>query len=107
MRRVCKLSEASPEVLYTLRAESPFHNSTCLDGIGCATSLGDTVHVVAKGWVSMTSALERSTWWPMDHNLIILMCRCSHIPVLKCPSVLRQPVLQAPARLPNVHSRVI
>ena len=42
-RRVSKLSKASPEVLYTLWAESPFHDSMCLDGVGCANSLGDTV----------------------------------------------------------------
>ena len=41
-RRVSKLSKASPEVLYTLWAESPFHDSTCLGGVGCANSLGDT-----------------------------------------------------------------
>ena len=23
-------------------------------------------HVVTKGWLSMTSALDRSTWWPVD-----------------------------------------
>ena len=42
-RRVCKLSKASPEVLYTLWAESPFHDSMGLGGVGCANSLGDTV----------------------------------------------------------------
>ena len=35
VRRVSKLSKASPEVLYTLWAESPFHDSICLDDVGC------------------------------------------------------------------------
>ena len=48
-RRVSKLSKASPEVLYTLWAESPFHD-LCLDGVGCANSLGDTVCLQRDGY---------------------------------------------------------
>ena len=33
-KRVSKLSKASPEMLYTLWAESPFDDSMCLDGVG-------------------------------------------------------------------------
>ena len=54
-RRVCKLSNASPKVLYTLCAESPFHDSMGLGGVGCANSLGDTVWSQNYDWVSTTS----------------------------------------------------
>ena len=49
-RRVSKLSKASPEVLYTLWAESPFHDLMCLDGVGSANSLGDTVCLQRDGY---------------------------------------------------------
>ena len=55
-RRVSKLSKASPEVLYTLSAESPFHDSMCLDGVGCANSPGDTV------WSQRVSCRQLQPW---------------------------------------------